>query len=87
MKKTLVIVIPFLSFKGITHVYLMEISLTHNKKQMLLLNVLFKCIAARPVPQILSIKDNALCNSSINYLFCMISFLIAPPTVFLSKSL
>ena len=31
---------PFLSFKGITHAYLLKISITQNKKQIPLLNVL-----------------------------------------------
>ena len=31
-RKVSVIVIPFYSFKGITHAYLLKISITHNKK-------------------------------------------------------
>ena len=33
LKKALVIVIPFLPFKGITHACLLKISITHNKKR------------------------------------------------------
>ena len=36
----LVIVIPFLSFEGTTHANLLKISITHNKKQTLLLHLL-----------------------------------------------
>ena len=45
---------PFLSFKGITHAYLLKISITQNKKRIPLLNVLNYC---RSAPQILSIND------------------------------
>ena len=76
-RKALVIVIPVISFKGTTHAYLLKISITYNKKRILLLNVLLNCILARSTPQILSIKDECnfrfqnfviigLCNSSAN---------------------
>ena len=54
--KALKIVIPFLSFKGITHAYLLKISITHNKKQIPLLNLLINCISAISAPQILSLN-------------------------------
>ena len=49
--KALVIVITFLSFKGITHIYWLKRLITRNKKQILLLNLLINCILARSVPQ------------------------------------
>ena len=55
--KALVIIIPFLLFKGITHASLLKISITHNEKQIPLLNLLTNCLLARSAPQILSIKD------------------------------
>ena len=55
-EKHLVIVMPFLSFKEITHVYLLKISITHNKKQIPLLNLLIDCVSVRSASQILSIK-------------------------------
>ena len=53
-------------------------------------------ISARPVPQILSIKDKCtflfsnilligLCNSLTNSLFCIIYFLVAPPKALYQK--
>ena len=92
------IIIPFLSFKGIAQAYLPEISITHNKKRIPLLNLLIYCISARSAPQILFIKDECtflflnfliidLCNSSANSLFDIFSFLIGPAEVFLSKNL
>ena len=94
--KALVIVIPFLSFKGITHAYLLKISITHNKKQITLLNLLVKYISAKSTPQMLSIKGKytflfwdfliiGLCNFSANYWFEIFSFLIPLPEFFLSK--
>ena len=90
--KTLVIVIPFLSFKGITHAYLLKISITHNKNLNPLVNLLIKFISARSAPQILSLKNESnflflnfliigLCDSSANSLLDIISFLIALPDV------
>ena len=49
-------VVPFLSFKGITHAYLLKISITHNKKRIPLLNLLINSISERSVAQILSIN-------------------------------
>ena len=68
----------------------MEISITHNKNRISLLNLLINCISARPAPQIFSIKDKciflvlnfliiSLCDSSANYLFKIFSFLIPLP--------
>ena len=54
--KALVIVKPISSFKGIIHVYLLKLSITHNKKRILLLNLIINCILVRSPPQILSIK-------------------------------
>ena len=66
-------VLPFLSFKGMKHVYLP------------LLNLLVNCISVRSAPQILFIKDECtilslkflitvLSNSSANSLFEIFSF-------------
>ena len=96
--KALVTVIPFLSFKGITHAYLLKLSITHNKDRIPRLNLLLNCLPARSAPQILSIKDectflllnfliNGLCNYSANNLFDIFSFLIGPTEVFLWKYL
>ena len=87
---------PFLSFKGITQAYLLKISITHNKKQITLLDLLINCISARSSPQILSLKDECtlrfsyfliigLSNSLANCSFCLISFLILLPVDFLPK--
>ena len=68
-----------------THVYLKKISLTHIKKKIPLLNLLFNSMLIRSAPQILSIKDEytfrflqfliiGLCNSSANSLFEIFSF-------------
>ena len=48
---------PFLSFKGITQAYLLKISITHNKNQNPLLNLLNNCKSAKSVPQILSLNE------------------------------
>ena len=48
--------LPFLSFKGIAHAYLLKISIAHNKKWTPLLNLLINYISARSAPQILSWK-------------------------------
>ena len=71
-------------------------SITHNKNLNPLLNLLINCISARSAPQIFSIKDECtfhfsnfliitLCCSSANFSLNIISFLIAPPEVFLSN--
>ena len=94
--RALVIVLLFLSFIGITHAYLLKISITHNKKWISLLHLLINCISARSAPQILSIKGESvfifwnfliigLCNSSPNSLFETFSFLIPLLGDFLSK--
>ena len=67
---------PFLSFKGTTHAYLLKISMTHNKNLFLLLNLLINYISAKSVLQILSLRRInfsslhfliiGLCNSSAN---------------------
>ena len=44
-------------FKGTTYAYLLKILITHNKRQIPLLYVLFNCLSARSAHQILSIKD------------------------------
>ena len=53
----LTIVKPFLSFKGITHAYLLKIPMTHNKRQISLINLLINCISAKWAPQILSLNE------------------------------
>ena len=96
--KELVIVIPFLSFEGITQDYMLQISITHNKNLNPLLNLLINCICAKSAPQIFSIKNKCtflllnfliidLCNSLANSLIGMFSFLMLLPEVFLSKNL
>ena len=35
---------PFLSFKAVTHVYLLKISITHNKREIPLLTLLISCL-------------------------------------------
>ena len=55
-RQTFVIVIPLLSFKEITYVYLLKIPIAHNKNWILWLN----CTSARSAPQILSIKGESL---------------------------
>ena len=66
--KALVIVITFLSFKGISHAFLLKISKAHNKKWIPLLHLLINCISARSAPHISYIKGE--CN------FLFINFLI-----------
>ena len=83
---------PFLFFEGITHAYLLKILITHNKKRILLLNVLINCISAKSAPQIWSIKNECsfflhfliidLLNSLANSMFGIFSFLIPLPEVF-----
>ena len=67
--EALVIVVPFLSFKVIIHAYLLNISITHNKKGICSLsNLLIDCVSTRLAAKILAIKDE--------YTFCFLSFLI-----------
>ena len=60
---------------------LLKISITYNKKQIPLLNLLINWVLARSAPQILSRNDEYsflflknLCNSSANSLFGIFSF-------------
>ena len=46
----------FSSFKGTIHAYLLKISITHNKIQNPLLNLLINCISAKSALQILSLN-------------------------------
>ena len=55
--KASLIVITFLYFIGITHTFLLQISVTHNDKRNPLLHLLTIGINARSAPQILSLKD------------------------------
>ena len=91
--KALVIIIPFLSFKETNHGYVLTLSITHNKKRILLLNFVINCISVKSAPQISSIKDECtfhfsdflitgLSNSSVNSWFEIISLLAAPPKGF-----
>ena len=48
--------IPFLSFKGITHACLLKISISQNDNLNPLLNLLINCTSVRSAPQILSMK-------------------------------
>ena len=54
---TLTILVPFLSFIGITQAYLLNKSIAHNKYLILLLYLLSDCISAQSTPQILSLND------------------------------
>ena len=92
--KALIIVIPLLSFKGIAHEYLLQMSIKQNLNP--LLNWLINCISARSAPQILSLQGKCtflflnflilgLCNFSVNSLFGIFSFLIRLPEVFYRK--
>ena len=87
------IVIPFLSFKGMTHAYLKKISITRNKIYFPLTSLFSNYISARSAAQILSIKDECififsnflatgLCSSSDNSLLDVISYLIARPKAY-----
>ena len=73
-----------LSFKGATHLYLLKVSVTHNKNRILLLNLLINDISAISAPQILTLKDEgtflitALSNYLANSSFDIISLLTAP---------
>ena len=77
-------------FKVTTYEYFLKISITHNKKQISLLNLLIKCTSTRSAPQMLSLKDECtfhfsnfvitgLCNSSANSWLDINSLLIATP--------
>ena len=47
---------PFLSFKGTTHAYLLKRSMAHNKYLIPLLYLLINCMSAKSTPQILSLN-------------------------------
>ena len=95
--KGLVIIIPFYLFKGITHAYLLQMSITHNKNLNPLLNLLINCIFASSAPQ--TFKEwlyfsfleflnwflNWFVHSSANSLLEIFSFLTVLPEFFLSK--
>ena len=66
--KALVVAIPFLSFKETTHTYFLKLSITHNSKPILLLDLLVNYISARSALQILSIEDECT--------FCLSDFLM-----------
>ena len=76
--------------------YLLKISIAHNKKRIPLLNVLINYVSAKSVSQISSIKGECaflfskflitgLCNSSANSLFQIFSFLTVPLEAFFIK--
>ena len=80
-----------------THAYLFKISMTHNKKQIPLLNSCFNFISARSATQIFCKKDEftfcfskfliiGFCNSSANSWFNIFSFLTPPLEADLSVS-
>ena len=77
----------FLYFKGITHAYLLKISIAYNKKRISLLSLPINCISVRSTPEILSIRVIGLCNFTAKSLFYIFPFSAAPPAVFLSKHL
>ena len=66
-RKALVIAIPFLSFKGMTHLYLLNILITRHKTRNRLLNFFINCISERSALQILCLKDE--------YVFRFLDFL------------
>ena len=79
-----------MSFKEMTQAYLLQISITYNKKLNPLLNLLINCISAKSAYQILSIKGECtfillnyliigLCNSAAIPLLKSFSFLIPLP--------
>ena len=89
----IIIVISFLSYKGITQAYLLYIA--NNEKQTLLLKLFINCISARSVPQIMSQKDECtfwfsnfliigLCKPSANIvLFSITQLKVLAPQVLL----
>ena len=64
--KAAIIVISFLSFKGRTQAYLPEMSLTHSKNQVILLNLHNNCISAKS-----SIKDECTFRFSNFLIACL----------------
>ena len=89
--KALVIVIPFLSIKGISQAYLLWISITHNKKRKTLLNLLINCITPILFMKgectfvLLNFRIISLYNSLHNSLLEVLSFLMLLPEVFYQK--
>ena len=84
----MVVLIPFLSFKGIIHTCFLKISITHNKERIPLINLLINGTSVRFPTKTLSIKVEytflilnflitGLNISSANYLVYIFSFLIA----------
>ena len=84
-----------MSFKGTTLAYLLKILITHNKKEISLINLLFNCVSARSAPQVMSIKNECpfrfsnflitgFRNSLANSWFEIFPFLIPPPEADLS---
>ena len=53
----LTILVPFLSFKGITHAYLLNKSIAHDKYLTPLLYLLNDCTSAKSTPQILPLNE------------------------------
>ena len=73
-------------------------SITNNKNQNPLLDLLIDCMSAESAPKIMSLKDEynlnfsnflitGLCNSSANYWFGIILLLTAPAEDLFSTSL
>ena len=54
--KALIIVIPFLSFKRETQVYVLRASMTHNKNRYPLSYLLINCVSAKSASQLLFLK-------------------------------
>ena len=53
----LIIVIPFVSFKGKTHAYFLKRSIARNKYLFPLFYLLNDCISAKSTPQMLSLNE------------------------------
>ena len=68
LRNALIILIPFLSYKGTTQAYVLKISIAHNKNLIPLLYLLINCISAKPTPQILSLNAE--------YTFLFLNFLM-----------
>ena len=66
--KPLTTVLPFLSFKGLTHAYLVKTSMTHNKYLTFLFLEDNDFISAKSAAQILSLN--------LGYTFLLLTFLI-----------
>ena len=63
-------------------------SITNDKKQIPLLNLLVNCVSARSAPQtLLNVQIISLCNLSASCWSDILSFLIPLAEVFLSKNL